>query len=163
MVEIQDLRKIIHYLRGIYGIYTPMLVKKNWKITTCNWLDLETHGILTDCTLKSPRKREKERDLQGNSTEDLANIEEDWGRWMTHAKNLACLLGAKDNNHSKKWPKVRRRSTSLHGERERLYYYYKAWLEVRATSHTSQEPWSWKRESPKESVQRPSQDTSKVM
>ena len=34
---------------------------------------------------------------------------------------------------------------------------------LRTTSHTSQEPWPWKCESPKESVQRPSQDTSKVM
>ena len=30
-----------------------------------------------------------------------------------------------------------------------------------ATSHTSQEPWPWNRESPKESVQRPSLDTPK--
>ena len=34
---------------------------------------------------------------------------------------------------------------------------------LRATSHTSQEPWPWNCESPKESVQRPSQHTSKLM
>ena len=34
---------------------------------------------------------------------------------------------------------------------------------IRATSHTSQEPWPWNCESPKESVQRLSQDTSKIM
>ena len=34
---------------------------------------------------------------------------------------------------------------------------------VRATSHMSQEPWPWNCESPKESVQRLSQDTSKIM
>ena len=34
---------------------------------------------------------------------------------------------------------------------------------VRATSHTSQEPWPWNCESPKESVQKPSQYTSKIM
>ena len=33
----------------------------------------------------------------------------------------------------------------------------------RATSPTSQEPWPWNCESPKESVQRPSKDTSKIM
>ena len=34
---------------------------------------------------------------------------------------------------------------------------------VRATSHTSQEPWPWTCESPKKSVQRPSQHISKIM
>ena len=34
---------------------------------------------------------------------------------------------------------------------------------LRATSHTSQEPWPWKCESPKKSVQRLSQDTSNIM
>ena len=34
---------------------------------------------------------------------------------------------------------------------------------VRATSHTSQEPWPWTCESPKESVHRPSQLTFKIM
>ena len=33
----------------------------------------------------------------------------------------------------------------------------------RATSHMSQELWPWNYESPRESVQRPSQDTSKIM
>ena len=36
-------------------------------------------------------------------------------------------------------------------------------LWIRATSHTSQEPWPWNCESPKESVQRPSHHTSKIM
>jgi hypothetical protein len=36
-------------------------------------------------------------------------------------------------------------------------------INLGATSHTSQEPWPWNCESPKESVQRPSQDTSKIM
>jgi hypothetical protein len=36
-------------------------------------------------------------------------------------------------------------------------------LWFRVTSHTSQEPWPWNCESPKESVQRLSQDTSKLM
>ena len=34
---------------------------------------------------------------------------------------------------------------------------------LRATSHTSQEPWPWNCASPKESVHMPSQNTSKVM
>ena len=34
---------------------------------------------------------------------------------------------------------------------------------IRATSHTSQEPWPWNCESPKERSQRPFQDTSKIM
>ena len=33
---------------------------------------------------------------------------------------------------------------------------------LRATSYTSQEPWPWNCESPKESAQRPSQDTSRL-
>ena len=35
--------------------------------------------------------------------------------------------------------------------------------ELKATSHTSQEPWPWNCESPKERVQRPSQHTSNIM
>jgi hypothetical protein len=35
--------------------------------------------------------------------------------------------------------------------------------DLRATWHTSQEPWPWNCESPKESVQRPSQHTSKII
>ena len=34
---------------------------------------------------------------------------------------------------------------------------------LRATSHTSQEPWPENYEGPKESVQRPTQDTSKTI
>ena len=36
-------------------------------------------------------------------------------------------------------------------------------IELRATSHTSQESWPWHCEDPKESVQRPSQHTSKII
>jgi hypothetical protein len=39
----------------------------------------------------------------------------------------------------------------------------KMWRQFRATSHTSQEPWPWNCESLKESVQRLSQHTSKLM
>ena len=44
------------------------------------------------------------------------------------------------------------------------FIYTNIWIStLRATSHTSQEPWPWKSESPKESVQRLSQVTSKTM
>ena len=36
--------KISHHFGGIYGIY-PNLMKKNWKISICYWLDLETLGF----------------------------------------------------------------------------------------------------------------------
>ena len=42
-VEVQDFCKITDHLRGIYGVHLK-LIKKNRKITTCNWLDLETLG-----------------------------------------------------------------------------------------------------------------------
>ena len=41
--EVQDFTTITHQLRGIYGIYLK-LIKENAKITTCNWLDLDTLG-----------------------------------------------------------------------------------------------------------------------
>ena len=42
-VEVQDFCKMTDHLRGIYGVHLK-LIKKNGKITTCNWLDLETLG-----------------------------------------------------------------------------------------------------------------------
>ena len=38
-----DCRKITDHFRGIYRIY-PNLIKDNWRISTCNRLDLETLG-----------------------------------------------------------------------------------------------------------------------
>ena len=43
-IEVQDFRKIIDHLRGVYGIYLK-LIQKNQKITTCNHLDLESLGF----------------------------------------------------------------------------------------------------------------------
>ena len=44
VVEVhQDFMKLTHRCRGIYGTYCN-LIKKNWKITTCKWLDLGTLG-----------------------------------------------------------------------------------------------------------------------
>jgi hypothetical protein len=54
----------------------------------------------------------------------------------------------------------------LSHEEEEDIYAGLTWIHVilfRATSHTSQEPWPWDCESPKGSVQRPSQHTSKIM
>ena len=42
-VEVQDFREITGHSRGIYKIY-PNPIKKNQKMSTCNWLDLETLG-----------------------------------------------------------------------------------------------------------------------
>ena len=42
-VEVQDCRKIMDYFRGIYRIY-PNLIKENRRMSTCNWLDLQTLG-----------------------------------------------------------------------------------------------------------------------
>jgi hypothetical protein len=42
-VEVQDCMKIIDYFRGIYRIY-PNLRKENRRMSTCNWLDLQTLG-----------------------------------------------------------------------------------------------------------------------
>ena len=40
---LQDFRKISHRFRGIYSIYLKSL-KKTRKMSTCNWLDLESLG-----------------------------------------------------------------------------------------------------------------------
>ena len=40
-VEVRDFRKITHRFRGIYGICYKS-VKNNAKMSTCNYLDLET-------------------------------------------------------------------------------------------------------------------------
>jgi hypothetical protein len=42
-LEVQDFRKIIDHVRGIYRIHLK-LIEKNQKITTHNRLDLETLG-----------------------------------------------------------------------------------------------------------------------
>ena len=42
-VEVQDCRKITNHFRRIYGIY-PNLIKENRRMSTCNWLDLQTLG-----------------------------------------------------------------------------------------------------------------------
>ena len=41
LVKVEDFRKITHHFVGIYRIYLK-LMKRNRKITTCTWLDLET-------------------------------------------------------------------------------------------------------------------------
>ena len=41
LVEVHDFRKITDFFRGIYGIHFEF-IKEIRKITTCNWLDLET-------------------------------------------------------------------------------------------------------------------------
>ena len=40
-VEVQDCMKITDHFRGIYRIY-PLLIKENWRMSTCNQLDLQT-------------------------------------------------------------------------------------------------------------------------
>ena len=42
-VEVQDCKKITDHFRGIHGIY-PNLIKENWRMSTCNRLDLQTLG-----------------------------------------------------------------------------------------------------------------------
>ena len=58
-------------------------------------------------------------------------------------------------------------SIPLHVEDVSDFYlymtFYSVLLQLRATSHMSQEPWPWNCKSPKESARRPSQDTSKIM
>ena len=39
--EVMDFRKIANYFRGIRGTNLKLL-RNNWKITSCNWLDLGT-------------------------------------------------------------------------------------------------------------------------
>ena len=41
LVEVQELRAIIHHFRGTYGIYLKSM-KKNQQMTICNRMDLET-------------------------------------------------------------------------------------------------------------------------
>ena len=42
-VEVQDCRKFTDHFRGVYGIYSN-LMKGNWRMWTCNRLDLQTLG-----------------------------------------------------------------------------------------------------------------------
>jgi hypothetical protein len=42
-VEVQGCRKSTDHLRGIYRTY-PNLIKENWRMSTCNQLDLPTLG-----------------------------------------------------------------------------------------------------------------------
>ena len=42
-VEVQDFRKIVDYFRRFCKVYSN-LIKKNWKMSTCNLLDLLTLG-----------------------------------------------------------------------------------------------------------------------
>ena len=42
-VEVQDCRKVTKNFRGIYRMY-PKLIKENWRMWTCNRLDLQTLG-----------------------------------------------------------------------------------------------------------------------
>ena len=53
-VEAQDCRKITDHFRGIYRIY-PNLIKENWRISTCNRLDLQTLRSEPEYARKSPR------------------------------------------------------------------------------------------------------------
>jgi hypothetical protein len=42
-VEVQDCKEITDHFRGIYRIY-PNFLKENWRMSTCNRLDLQTLG-----------------------------------------------------------------------------------------------------------------------
>ena len=42
-LQVQDFRQIDDHFRGIYRIYLK-LIKRDWKLRTCNRLDLETLG-----------------------------------------------------------------------------------------------------------------------
>ena len=42
-VEVQDCRKFTDHVRGIYRIYFN-LIKENWRMSTCNRLNLQTLG-----------------------------------------------------------------------------------------------------------------------
>ena len=42
-VEIQNVVKITDNVRIIHELYL-MCIKKNWKMSTCNWLNLEVLG-----------------------------------------------------------------------------------------------------------------------
>jgi hypothetical protein len=54
-VEIQDFRKIADHLRRMYEMCLK-LVKKNRKISTCNWFDLETLRYSTNYTPNPPQR-----------------------------------------------------------------------------------------------------------
>jgi hypothetical protein len=43
-IQVQDFRRIFDQFRGIHELYLK-LMKNNWKMSTCNWLDLETLGF----------------------------------------------------------------------------------------------------------------------
>ena len=43
-LEFKTSRKITDHYRGVYGVHLK-IIKKNWKITTCDRLDLATLGI----------------------------------------------------------------------------------------------------------------------
>ena len=43
-VEVHSFRKIINHIGGIYRVYLK-LIKKSWKMSTCNRLDLEILGF----------------------------------------------------------------------------------------------------------------------
>ena len=53
-VEVWDFRRITDQFRGIYRIYLKW-IKQNWKISTCNRLDLDSLGSWTDHVQKLPR------------------------------------------------------------------------------------------------------------
>ena len=42
-VEVEDSMKITDWFRGIYRIY-PNLIKEDRRMSTCNWLNLQTLG-----------------------------------------------------------------------------------------------------------------------
>ena len=52
-VEVQDFMKIIHHSRRIYRLYLKR-IKKNRKIPTCNYLDLEKKRFVWLCPNVSP-------------------------------------------------------------------------------------------------------------
>jgi hypothetical protein len=43
-VDVRDFRKITDHFRGIYGRIYLKRMKQNWKMSTCNQLDLESPG-----------------------------------------------------------------------------------------------------------------------
>ena len=51
-VEVQDCRKCIDHFRGIYRIF-PNLKKESWRLSTLNWLDLQTLGSQSIMLLKN--------------------------------------------------------------------------------------------------------------
>ena len=51
-LEVQDCRKCIDHFRGIYRIF-PNLKKESWRLSTLNWLDLQTLGSQSIMLLKN--------------------------------------------------------------------------------------------------------------